>query len=267
MVFPTRLQEGMIVEQRYRIERRIGSGGMSHVYLAHDLKLPGKQWAIKETISLPSKYREAAAEARMLTTLVHPFLPRIVDYIQSDPDGYTYLVMDYIDGDTLEHRFQIEPETVDGDFITRCGDQLLNVLEYLHQHNPPIVFRDMKPSNVMITAQGEIRLIDFGIARTFKPEESQDTVKLGTVGFAAPEQYGSGQTDHRSDLYGLGALLLYLSTAGKYSEWHSEVEAAIRQDVKQLLCIYYVVCCSIALPTVFNPHEKQELRCTLLSDM
>lgn len=233
MAFPTTLHEGMILDERYQIVRRLGHGGMSQVYLAHDLKLPGKEWAIKETIAVSNKYREAAAEAAMLTTLSHPFLPRIVDFINGDEVGYTYMVMDYIRGETLEEKFRTHPEQVDVPFILRCGDQLLCVLEYLHQHEPPIVFRDMKPSNVMITPDGDVRLIDFGIARTFKPEESQDTIKLGTVGFAAPEQYGGGQTDHRSDLYGLGALLLYLATGGMYSEWLAGMEGLIRTDMPQ----------------------------------
>ncbi len=231
MAFPTTLYEGMILDDRYKIARRLGHGGMSQVYLAYDLKLPGKEWAIKETISVSSKYREAAAEAAMLTTLSHPFLPRIVDFIQGNADGYTYLVMDYIRGETLEEKFRSDPQAIDVSFILRCADQLLSVLEYLHGHEPPIIFRDMKPSNVMITPDGDVRLIDFGIARTFKPQESQDTIKLGTIGFAAPEQYGGGQTDHRSDLYGLGALLLYLASGGMYSEWLSGMEGLVRTDM------------------------------------
>ncbi|WP_017812442.1 serine/threonine protein kinase [Paenibacillus shenyangensis] len=235
MIHPTRLYQGMVLAERYRIEGKLGSGGMSHVYLAHDLRLPGKKWAVKESVAQPSQYREVAAEAKMLTALSHPFLPRIVDFITEDPDGYTYMVMDYIEGETLEQKFKRQPAEVDAAFIMRCADQLCNVLEYLHQHEPPIVFRDMKPSNVMITSGMDMRLIDFGIARIFKPEESQDTVKLGTIGFAAPEQYGSGQTDHRSDLYGLGALILYLATGGHYSEWMPGIESFIRNDIPRAM--------------------------------
>ncbi|MFD1884285.1 serine/threonine protein kinase [Paenibacillus wenxiniae] len=233
MAFPTTLYEGMVLDDRYQIVRRLGHGGMSQVYLAHDLKLPGKEWAIKETIAVSSKYREADVETAMLTTLSHPFLPRIVDFITGHEAGYTYMVMDYIRGETLEEKFRAHPEQIDVPFILRCGDQLLSVLEYLHQHEPPIVFRDMKPSNVMITPDGDVRLIDFGIARTFKPAENHDTIKLGTVGFAAPEQYGGGQTDHRSDLYGLGALLLYLATGGMYSEWLDSMPGLIRADMPE----------------------------------
>ena len=109
--------------------------------------------------------------------------------------------------------------------------QLLDVLSYLHGLNPAVIYRDLKPSNIMITPDYEVRLIDFGIARSFKAQHTEDTVKLGTAGFAAPEQYGTGQTDARSDLYGLGALLLYLMTSGTYTEWIQGVESSIRSDV------------------------------------
>lgn len=109
--------------------------------------------------------------------------------------------------------------------------QLLDVLSYLHNLDPPVIYRDLKPSNIMITPEHEVRLIDFGIARSYKTHLAEDTVKLGTAGFAAPEQYGSGQTDARSDLYGLGALMLYLMTSGAYTEWIQGVESSIRSDV------------------------------------
>lgn len=231
MIRSSKLAYGMVLGDRYHIERKLGSGGMSHVYLAHDLKLPGRYWAIKESISAPSQFIDVADEAQMLITLSHPSLPRIVDFFEPDAEGFTYLVMDYIEGITLDQQFKKHPEMITAAFIMRCADQLCEVLEYLHDREPPIVFRDMKPSNVMVTPMQDMRLIDFGIARNFKPEETEDTVKLGTVGFAAPEQYGGGQTDSRSDLYGLGALILYLATGGHYSEWMPGMEKFIRSDL------------------------------------
>lgn len=231
MIHSSKLTYGMVLGERYRIEQKLGSGGMSHVYLAHDLKLPGRSWAIKESVSAPSQFTNVADEAQMLITLSHPSLPRIVDFFEPDDEGFTYLVMDYIEGITLDQQFKKYPELITASFIMRCADQLCEVLEYLHDREPPIVFRDMKPSNVMVTPMQDMRLIDFGIARNFKPQETEDTVKLGTVGFAAPEQYGGGQTDNRSDLYGLGALLLYLSTGGHYSEWMPGMEKFIRSDL------------------------------------
>ena len=214
------------------IHHVIGSGGMSHVYLADDLKLLGKQWAVKECFSFPQQLINIEDEAELLITLSHPRLPRIVDFFPAHggDDDHAYLVMDYIQGVTLEKYFSSHNRKVSCDFIITLAEQVLDVLDYLHKHDPPIVFRDLKPSNIMLTSQLEVRLIDFGIARNYNQEKDQDTVKLGTVGFAAPEQYGSGQSDARSDLYGLGALLLYLVTGGTASEWTDGIESKVRSD-------------------------------------
>lgn len=214
MEYPSKLFVGHMIGGRYKMIRKIGEGGMSHVYLAEDLKLPGKLWAIKESVSDPKLYSSIRDEAQLLISLSHARLPRIVDFFPPDNDGYTYLVMDYIQGITLEKYFSGYRGRIPMDSILQLADQLLEVLDYLHTHEPAVIFRDLKPSNIMLTEQLELRLIDFGIARNYKQEQTQDTVKLGTVGFAAPEQYGSGQSDARSDLYGFGALLLYLSTGG-----------------------------------------------------
>ncbi|MHA0855278.1 serine/threonine protein kinase [Paenibacillus sp. CMAA1364] len=228
---PSLLRQGHIIGDRYLINRIIGSGGTSHVYLADDLKLPGKQWAVKECfISSPQLEYQIGEEAKLLTTLNHPRLPRIVDFFPSYEHGSTYLVMDHIDGMTLEKYFISHDRILKRSLILQLTDQILDVLEYLHTHQPVIVFRDLKPSNIMLTPELELCLIDFGIARNYKREQDQDTVKLGTVGFAAPEQYGGGQSDERSDLYGLGALLLYLVTEGARSEWSDGVESYIRSD-------------------------------------
>nr|WP_242403737.1 serine/threonine-protein kinase [Paenibacillus pini] len=226
---------GQLLGGRYEIVRKIGEGGMSHVYLAEDQKLQGKLWAIKESVSLPQQYGSIQDEAELLITLSHPRLPRIVDFFAPDGDGYSYLVMDYIQGITLEKYFSGYRGKIPANTIMEFTEQLLDVLDYLHNHEPPVVFRDLKPSNIMLTAQLEVRLIDFGIARNYKQDQVQDTVKLGTVGFAAPEQYGSGQSDARSDLYGMGALMLYLSTGGKYSEWSGDPVPYIRQDIPKAL--------------------------------
>ena len=224
------LLKGHIIGGRYLIQYVIGSGGMSHVYLADDLKLPGKQWAVKQCFSFPQQFTNIEDEAELLITLSHPRLPRIVDFFPPDVKGNAYLVMDYIQGVTLEKYLSSRNGIVKNDFIIQLAEQVLDVLDYLHRHDPPIVFRDLKPSNIMLTSQLELRLIDFGIARNYKQEQNQDTVKLGTVGFAAPEQYGSGQSDARSDLYGLGALLLYLATGGLASEWSESVHSVVRSD-------------------------------------
>lgn len=235
MNYPSKMERGMTLGGRYLIERKLGEGGMSCVYLAEDLKLPGKKWAIKESVTQSGLFQTVEAEAKLLTTLSHARLPRIVDFFQPDEAGYTYMVMDYIHGMTLDKYCRSYRGYLNADFILQLANQLLEVLDYLHSHEPPVVFRDLKPSNIMLTEEMEVRLIDFGIARSFKQERDEDTVKLGTVGFAAPEQYGSGQSDPRSDLYGLGALLLFLTTGGKYSEWFKGVEQHIREDLSKVL--------------------------------
>jgi len=231
MTHASRLVHGEVIGGRYAIDRVIGQGGMSCVYLAEDLKLPGKRWAVKESLSEPAMQRTVEEEARLLVRLSHPRLPRIVDFFRTEDTGCTYLVMDYIDGMTLEKYFRERRADVPPEFILSLADQLLEVLAYLHSHEPQVIFRDLKPSNIMLTKMLEVRLIDFGIARSYKQAGSEDTVKLGTVGFAAPEQYGGRQSDARSDLYGLGALLLYLATAGRFSEWITGVERHIRGDL------------------------------------
>lgn len=228
------LVPGRLLGDRYRIVSILGTGGMSRVYEAEDLKLPGKTWAVKESVmSLPYE-SSMGTEAALLISLRHPRLPQIVDFFAPDEQGYAYLVMERIEGMTLADYFKQCGGKIPMEQVTEFVLQLLDVLEYLHHLDPPIIYRDMKPSNIMITPEQEVRLIDFGIARSYKTLQNQDTIKLGTAGFAAPEQYGSGQTDARSDLYGLGALMLYLLTCGAYTEWIQGVEASVRGDVPRM---------------------------------
>jgi len=208
-----------MLQNRYRILRRIGGGGMGIVYLAEDTRLPGRMCAIKEMspAQLPPEDRNWASnafrqEAQMLATLNRSGLTAVTDFFPEG--GNLYLVMDYVPGQTLEEILENEPEgRLSQGQALNIVRQLCDVLEYLHRQNPPVIFRDLKPSNVMLTPEGQVKLIDFGIARFFKPAQSQDTVTLGTPGYAAPEQWGTGgQTDARSDIYGLGVLLLRLAT-------------------------------------------------------
>jgi serine/threonine-protein kinase len=212
------------MDDRYRITGLIGSGGMSIVYLADDLRLKGKRWAVKESLCLDELHSDILAEANMLITLDHPRLPRIVDFYLPDHEGYSYLIMDYIEGMSLSQLMKDNPGPLPSDFIIQMANQLLEVLQYLHGQHPPIIYRDLKPSNIMLNQQKELMLIDFGIARSYKHGISEDTVQLGTVGFAAPEQYGSGQSEPVSDLYGLGALILYMATGGQCSYWEYGME-------------------------------------------
>lgn len=208
--FHSKLSPGFILGDRYRIESRVGSGGMSYVYRAYDLKLPGKIWAVKESVATPELYDDVEEEASILITLNHTRLPRIVDFFSPDDDGYTFLVMDFVEGVTLDTYLRNLNGKLPERIIIALSVQICEGLQYLHSHEPPIIYRDLKPSNLMVNRDGDITFIDFGIARQYKEMQIEDTVQLGTVGFAAPEQYGGRQTDARSDLFSLGALISYL---------------------------------------------------------
>ncbi|MCR4929730.1 MAG: serine/threonine protein kinase [Lachnospiraceae bacterium] len=206
---------GTVIEGKYEILKLIGKGGMSKVYLAMDNNL-NKQWAIKEIVREARDrnneviVQSAIAEANMMKKLDHPCLPRIVDIINHD--NVIYVVMDYIEGEPLSKILQqdgAQPQEV----VLEWAESLCGVLEYLHSQNPPIIYRDMKPANVMLQPNGNIKLIDFGIAREYKEHNLEDTVALGTKGYAAPEQFGGrGQTDARTDIYCLGVTLYHLLT-------------------------------------------------------
>jgi eukaryotic-like serine/threonine-protein kinase len=206
---------GSVVEGKYEILKLIGRGGMSKVYLAMDKRL-NKQWAVKE-IEKRARDRNneviiqsAIAEANMIKKLDHPSLPRIVDII--DNEDVIFVIMDYIEGEPLSKildEYGAQPQ----DVVIEWAKQLCEVLDYLHTSNPSIIYRDMKPANVMLKPDGNLKLIDFGIAREYKEQNLADTVSLGTKGYAAPEQFGGkGQTDPRTDVYCLGVTLYHLVT-------------------------------------------------------
>ncbi len=208
-----RLEPQVLLGQRYRILHLLGQGGMGAVYKAMDMRFAGALRAVKELSqhSLNPQEAQAAAtafehEAMMLAQLNHPNLPHIYDHFNES--GRWYLVMDYIDGETLEQRLLQAPENKFSIPVAlSIALQLCAVLHYLHTRQPPIIFRDLKPANVMHTADNNIYLIDFGIARFFKPGQSHDTVALGSPGYAAPEQYGRSQTTASADIYSLGVTL------------------------------------------------------------
>ncbi|MCS7464773.1 serine/threonine protein kinase, partial [Paenibacillus doosanensis] len=211
------LQEGDVLGGRYRISAVIGRGGMSTVYLAEDMRLPGKRRAVKESRLDPEQVGAGLEEAQMLIRLNHPNLPDIVDYYLEEQGGFSYLVMDYIEGETLLKRFERQGRRMTSDQVIDYALQLCELFEYLHSQKPePIIYRDLKPANLMIDVQERLRLIDFGIARNYKPGQSADTLPIGTVGFAAPEQFEGRQTDERTDWYGLGALMYFLLSGGRY---------------------------------------------------
>ncbi|MDR6549685.1 serine/threonine-protein kinase [Paenibacillus qinlingensis] len=209
--------QGMLIGGRYRLISLLGQGGMSQVYLAEDEKLRGKRWAVKEILFSDTDTNTFLEEAEMLAKLGHAQLPQLVDYfITEEKKGY--LVMDYIEGPTLQDLFEQHHREMPITQIVQIAFQLIDIFHYLHTFQPrPIIYRDLKPSNVMLNEHNQVRLIDFGVARQFKQGQASDTMQMGTIGFAAPEQYLGQQTDARSDLYTLGSLLYYLLSGGHYA--------------------------------------------------
>lgn len=210
---------GTILEGKYEILKQIGKGGMSIVYVAMDIRL-NKQWAIKEIKNDSSQNVETLLkglemEANILKKVDHPVLPRIVDII--DKDGTVYVVMDYIEGRAMDKVLEEEGAQPE-EKVIEWAKQLIGALDYLHSMNPPIIYRDMKPSNIMLKPDGTVKLIDFGTAKEYKTENIADTIALGTRGYAAPEQFGDSsgkgiyKTDARTDIYCLGATLYHIVT-------------------------------------------------------
>lgn len=204
------LEIGTVVGGQYKVLNIIGKGGMSIVYLAMNEKV-NKQWAIKEIIKRDYQDFEIdKKEIEMMKKLKHPNLPSIVDVIENQ--NSLLIVMDYIEGQSLEDIVS-EQGAQAVELVLQWAEQLCDVLNYLHKQIPPIIYRDMKPANVMVKPDDKLMLIDFGAAREYKPYHSKDTISLGTQGYAAPEQYREdGQSDARTDIYCLGVMLFQLLT-------------------------------------------------------
>lgn len=208
------LEIGSIVDGKYKILNKIGQGGMSIVYLAMNERA-NKPWAIKEirkdgVSNYEVVKQNLIAETDILKRLDHPNLPSIIDVI--DCDDTFLIVMDYIEGKPLSEALNREGAQPQ-EKVIEWAKQICDVLGYLHSRVPPIIYRDMKPSNVMLKPDGSIMIIDFGTAREYKSAGLADTTCLGTQGYAAPEQFGGqGQTDARTDIYCLGATLYHLIT-------------------------------------------------------
>lgn len=205
--------QNVVLKQRYRLQKKIGSGGYGDVYKAVDSQFGDRLVAIKEMSQNglnPQEISEASEafkrEAFMLAALTHPSLPSIYDYFVENDRWY--LVMSFIEGETLESYLNRSKNGyLPVDKVLYIGIQLASVLSYLHARKPPIIFRDLKPSNVMRLYDGQIYLVDFGIARHFKAGQPKDTIALGSLGYAAPEQYGRSQTTPQTDVYSLGVML------------------------------------------------------------
>lgn len=241
------LEIGSLVDGKYKILTKVGQGGMSVVYLALNEKA-NKQWAVKEVRKDGIRDFEVVkqglvAETNILKRLSHPALPSIIDVI--DKEDSFIIIMDYIEGNALDkalNEFGAQPQ----ENVIEWAKQLCDVLGYLHSRKPPIIYRDMKPANVMLKPDGNVTLIDFGTAREFKGKNLADTTCLGTIGYAAPEQFGGqGETDARTDIYCLGATLYHLVTGMNPCEPPYEIKPI--RDIN---------------PTLSEGFEKIILKCT-----
>jgi serine/threonine protein kinase len=202
---------------QYEILGVVGRGGMGVVYRVRRLS-DGSIWALKEQRSAEVLKAEEIAESRqlfqqeaeMVLRLNHPNAVRGLELFEWQ--GRQYVVMEFVNGETLEKRLREANAPAFEQDALRWTIQMARVLSYLHNQTPPIIYRDLKPANVILTPEGSIKFIDFGVARTYKERKAKDTVAIGTFGYAPPEQYGKGQTDARSDIYTLGATLYHLLT-------------------------------------------------------
>jgi len=219
------LQEGLILKDRYRIKAVLGKGAYGTVYLSEDLTIQQVEWAIKEIDEI-SLSREEASEAierfghetETLRRLNHPGIPKVVEFFSHG--RCHYLVMEFIEGRNFEEYCRGLERYLAPEEILPWMIKLCDILEYLHAQSPSIIFRDIKPANIIITSGGRIKLIDFGISRFHDPEKTSDTQQLGTPGFCAPEQYGISQSDARSDIYSVGAAMYHILSEQDVSKFN-----------------------------------------------
>ncbi len=214
------LTEGAMLNNRYEIIRKIGGGGMGAVYLASDNNLGGVLRAVKEMVQahIEDDQQEKAIndfkrESMILSSLDHPSIPTIFDYFYDEAESRFYLVMKYISGGDLAARIKSTPEgKIEEATVIEWALQIIDVLNYLHNQPSTIVYRDLKPSNIMIDGNsGRVMLIDFGIARSISQKEEKGVTAVGTMGYAPPELF-SGNVEPRSDIYSLGSTMFHLLT-------------------------------------------------------
>lgn len=221
---------GRMLAGRYRIERLLGEGAAGTVWLVRDTRDKGLVWALKEVDFnlLPFDERDEARklfqrEASMLMQLNHSCLPKVVGRFSEG--GAEYLVMERVEGPTLASILKSSEGPLPEHQVAEWGVQICLALEYLHGLSPPVIYRDLKPANVMVGVRGPLKLVDFGIARPMNPEKPGDTTAYGTPGYAPPEQY-MGKATPKSDVYALGATLYQLVTRYEPEEFSFSFAAA-----------------------------------------
>lgn len=226
-----RLQPGIVLEGRYTVVEQIGEGGMGRVYLATDQH--GRRYVLKQVRELHQEaeiddyeayIRSIQREAQILSSLPHPYLPIARDFLVTP---HTFIIaMDYIEGKTLAELLEASSGPLPEDKVLHWALQVCDALSYLHSKTPPIIHRNIKPKNIILESgeHGRVRLIGFGLARHFVEGLEHDEDNFGTKGFASPEQYGSAQTDARSDIFSLGATVLALLSGADTSQYIRQLE-------------------------------------------
>lgn len=249
-----------VFEGKYEIIKHLGSGGMSSVYLARNVKL-GSLWAIKVGNKKKNEKIDLLAEPNIMKNLNHPGIARVFDIVEDEEN--LYIIEDYIEGISLEDELNRAGKINEKD-VTSWAKQITEALVYLHGNKPnPIIYRDMKPSNLILNKDGKVVIVDFGIAREFKQGSQGDTTHLGTIGYAAPEQFGGYQTDARTDIYSLGVTLYHLVT-GKGPNDPPYVLKPIREINSQLSTgLEYI----ITKCTYQDPNMRYQSAAELLNDL
>lgn len=255
---------GKTIDDKYEVLKLIGRGGFFTTYLVRNIHI-NKAWAMKVCDKKNRHYSPALrenilTEPYMMQKLNHPAIPMVVDIIE-DEDSI-YIVRDYIEGETLEAivgMYGAQP----ADKVIEWGKQMCSALGYLHSQNPPLIYRDMKPANVILKPDGAIKFIDFGIMRAYKPNQSSDTCCLGTKGYAAPEQFGGSQTDARTDIFGLGMTMFRLVTGVDPIEPPYEIKPICSLNPNLPKGLEYIISKCIQL----NPNERYQSCDELMADL
>lgn len=263
------LDSGDLINDRYTVVKTIGGGAFGTVYLVSDVLKHGDWFAIKELVEveIPARERQEAAElfareAEILKSLSHPGLPGIFDSFTIGDSHY--IVMEYIYGLTLEEKMKSRQSPFTWEEVLPWAEELCEILLYLHTRRPdPVIFRDLKPSNIIITPNDNVKLIDFGIARLYSPRKVKDTYFMGTPGFSPPEQYGRGQSDGRSDIFALGATLYCLLTKADMEQYSTKFPplSKLSPTVPEWLEKVIMKCLAV------NPGERYQSVLPLLNDL
>ncbi|MBI2264664.1 MAG: serine/threonine protein kinase [Armatimonadetes bacterium] len=241
------LSDGCVLGERYKIQTFLGRGATAAVYRVKDLRVRGALWALKvldHSLFSNLKREEGIGlfyrECELLSSLNHPGIPKVVDFWE-EPDK-VFLVMELILGTSLEKLREESGGKLSQERLLPWAMELCEILGYLHSRHPhPVIFRDLKPANILLTDTGHIKIVDFGIARNFKPFSKRDTQPLGTPEFCAPEQYGKGQSDTRTDIYSLGATLFYLLTSEDPKNYQNS-KGSLRKLARDVLpCLEKVI--------------------------